>query len=436
MDAFLLRFNQEPRKLGSGRWSFLRSLLTPIALAIFFLLHAAPNCGKGACPNPKDPSCAPTATLVTPTPDPPQSCTSGQTLCGTECVSLQTEEHCGGCDTSCTQMKAECMQNGGLFKCVAGTWGGHPNFASSQGAESFRAVFGSGKNFIVLGGGAFGNTTASVDFFATLLSLRNFSNLTSGNIQAIWAGGADQIYAVGAKSLVLKRKPGDWSLIKASETTQDLGDLSAVWSPGDGTIYVAGTKGLWSYSESAPTANWQSSIGEPVRAICGMASSGGPSFAYALGDHKVFFHDIGTAQPWTANYADLKPDFQPTALWGMDAERVIVVGKKGMICEYQKMQLLSCSQAATNRDLFAVFGVTDSNLNPMVYAVGQQGTIVKRQAAGRWVTIPSPTDKDLFAVWGSDAEHFIAVGAERTVIIRSPDIRFRQGPPATIERRR
>ncbi len=344
-------------------------------------------------------------------------------------MSLQTEEHCGSCDVSCIETQTECST---LLKCTGKTWGTHPQFSPTPGGESLRAVFGSSNNFMVLGGGSLGSVIASRDGFATFLPLRNFSNLTSGSIQGIWVGG-EEIYVVGTKSLVLKRKPGDWSLIKVSETNQDLGDLSAVWSPGDRIIYVAGTKGLWSFSEADPTANWQSSFGDPVRAISGLTASGGGKFAYALGEHKVFFHD--NAKPWD-KFAELPPEFQPTALWAMDAENVIVVGKNGRICECQRNQTPSCHNAETSRDLFAVFGVMGANRNAVVYAVGQQGTILKRQRVGRWVPIASLIDKDLFAVWGSDPDHFIAVGAERTVAIRSPEVGFRQGPPGVVQRRR
>jgi photosystem II stability/assembly factor-like uncharacterized protein len=62
---------------------------------------------------------------------------------------------------------------------------------------------------------------------------------------------------------------------------------------------------------------------------------------------------------------------------------------------------------APNADLFAVWGASGTD----VWAVGNNGVIVRRQANGTWAPIASPTSVQLLSIWGSSAADIWAAGS-------------------------
>lgn len=417
------------------RPTLVRRLLTPIALAAFWLLTAAPpDCGGNTKPDPSPSTLKqPDLGSVDPVTASP-SCPAGQVLCQQVCTAtatLRTEERCGSCSNSCVQSKSECIETSGSFSCSnQQLWGIHPTFRSDSSAINLRAVFGVGSGFAIFGGESL-SAASSTDFFTSFTLIRDTTGLT-GTIQAIWGTSADQIYAAGTNGVVLKLKADSGKWMNISEGPS-LGDLSAIWGDGNGTIYVGGTAGLWSYKE--PSSSWQTSIPrtETVRAIWGPPPGASSNMVYAISDRSLFSERIGSGLPWTP-VLTLPTDFHPMALWGQGQDYLIAVGKGGQICEGPVSQL-SC-KTVIDQDLLGVFGIGDPVSSMTVYAVGRKGTLIKRQAVGGWVSLQSGTSEDLYSIWGSDARHFLAVGAKHTVIARSPNLNFRQGPPASLRPRR
>jgi photosystem II stability/assembly factor-like uncharacterized protein len=87
---------------------------------------------------------------------------------------------------------------------------------------------------------------------------------------------------------------------------------------------------------------------------------------------------------------------------------IYVVGGGGLIAHSTDSGVSWTPESgAPNTDLFAVWGASATE----VWAVGNNGVIVRRQANGTWAPVASPTSVQLLSIWGSSATDIWAAGS-------------------------
>jgi hypothetical protein len=152
--------------------------------------------------------------------------------------------------------------------------------------------------------------------------------IDSASLKAVWGSSASDVYAAGAKGVIL-HSTGDglWSL-QASGTTADLNGL---WGNGSADVYAVGAQGtiLHSRGDGVWTPEPSGTL-KILRRVWG--SSGGD--VYAVGDDWTILHSNGGGA-WSAVPACLALNDPANnifySVWGSGPTDVYLVGSSGTI---------------------------------------------------------------------------------------------------------
>jgi cysteine-rich repeat protein len=131
---------------------------------------------------------------------------------------------------------------------------------------------------------------------------------------------------------------------------------------------------------------------------------------------------------WSEEAVDDEPGAAPLPalldIWGQFA-----VGENGTILQRNAAEQTWSPMLVGTADLHGVWGSSASN----AYAVGAEGTILHFDGDWAVVVPPNPTAPDLHDVWGSSPESVYAVGAAGTILRRSGTTWSPATPPLTSE---
>ncbi|WP_428263550.1 glucosyltransferase-I [Haliangium sp.] len=234
---------------------------------------------------------------------------------------------------------------------------------------------------------------------------------TGEHLEAVWAAGPNDIFAVGWDHILHNDGTG-WSPVAAPYAWA----LRDIWGTSGDDYFVVGYEGLimhydgaewnvvessvWDRSNSYPTAN--------LRAVWGS----GPNDVYVVGDGVVLHYD---GVEWAAVFDDSPYRFN--AVWGSGADHVFVVGdmytgaegdtyfSPGVILHYDGERW---SEALFEPGLGGVWGSGPDD----VFAVGDEGRILHYDGYV-WSNMDSGVSdilNSLYAVWGSGPNDVFAVG--------------------------
>lgn len=188
--------------------------------------------------------------------------------------------------------------------------------------------------------------------------------------------------------------------------------LSGVWGSGADDVFIVGGDDDQGEIHHFDGADWAKM---PLPADVGLLvwSYGfGPTDVWTVGRLGALLHFDGTS--WTK--VDSKTDQDLWGVWGASPNDVYFVGGNvfsGQVTilhwdgtEISEEELPDEANPLDVRALFKVFGV-DGRL----FAVGQKGLIVEREAAG-WVRHPAgqEADEDFVSLWGDSSSNIVAVG--------------------------
>lgn len=232
---------------------------------------------------------------------------------------------------------------------------------------------------------------------------------TAESLYDLWISAAGIIYVVGTGGVILHSGDG---LTFGPATSPSGRRLYTVWGSGSGDVSAAGRKGYLTRMAS-PAGGWSvvpSDIDKDINAIWG----DGSGRMYAVGAKGLLLASEDNGKTWQSKLGLTSGNKH--GVWGTH-EHIFVVGAEGHI-ERVIAQTFEVTQVwSSSRRLHGIWAA-----NPeVVYAVGEQGTIVRSKDGGQsWVGVPSGTSQQLYAVWGRGPFDIYAVGRGGT-ILRSID---------------
>ena len=274
----------------------------------------------------------------------------------------------------------------------------------------FHSVFGSGSTDVFAVGevadGSPQSIGATAHWDGTQWSL---STSASGRLNAVWAGGPNEVFAAGEGGLF--RWNGSWASVPLADAhnrpliTHDLytaigGTPGGVFAVGDSTILH------WGGSEWSPTA----SIGKPTAAW-----ASGPDDAYTVSRYEATInHWDGSS--WSAAGPPAEGWFD--AVWGSGPNDVFVAGSAGGVLHWDG-RLWSPMLSGTNQEILSLWGDAPDD----VFAVGAndptQGALVHWDGAAWSALWSQQYDAFVNAVWAEDRKHaFVVGGGSQSLIYR------------------
>lgn len=230
-------------------------------------------------------------------------------------------------------------------------------------------------------------------------------------------GGVPTVLAVGIYDLALQRQQGAWSDLNPVLGTGD-GALTSVWATATpGEFYVVGTTGRL-FRVSNRGLNWaREGAGVTTDSLFGVTGMGGGAGAdvYAVGANGRIVHRSGGS--WMVE-ADNMVTQQLNAVWmNAGTGEVFAAGDGGVVLR-KKMNAWMPEKPPTSAQLTALWGTATD-----VWAVGARGTVLHRDQAGTWQAEPTAmlTGELLSALWGTERDGqatVYAVGNLGTILRR------------------
>ena len=229
--------------------------------------------------------------------------------------------------------------------------------------------------------------------------------LIAQSLNAVWVGdGATtgQVFAGGDSGVFVVRKSGTWS----TEVTPTTAQITGLWGSGD-ELYAVGAAGTILQRKGGV---WkQEAVGmtnELLSAVWG-SSRGGQNTVYAIGNAGTILRRSGS------NWESLSTRVTAASLssvWARSSQEIYAVGNDGLVLRRSGAPdsgtWAQVAQGMVMAQLNGVFGYAASqSAEPDVYAVGGQGSILRKNPAGMWaVEGVLLTSEELTSVWvGADS---------------------------------
>jgi hypothetical protein len=238
------------------------------------------------------------------------------------------------------------------------------------------------------------------------------AGLTGELLTAVWGtvhNGQPTVYAVGNFGTILSRDGGTWQALSSRVTKTT---LNALWTRSPGEIYAVGNGGvILRRSGTAGVGTWTPVAAgvttESLTAVSGYAAGlSGEAEVYAVGTTGTIVHKSGLF--WTIDGGFLTNQ-DLNGVWAGN-NSVYVVGLGGRM--YHKtmntwnIELGPGNKAVTN-DLFAVWG-TGTGTGEVVYVVGDNGLILRRDMLGWTQEAATLTTDRLVALFGTNEDNLYA----------------------------
>lgn len=214
-----------------------------------------------------------------------------------------------------------------------------------------------------------------------------------GELWAIWAVAANDVYIVGPYGGVLHYDGTTWGVMPNVTGV----DNYAVWAASATDVFIGGPGGRLGHYDGA---TWTLMASPTTHYIGGLWGTGGDD-VFAVGDQGQVLRYDGTA--WTiirayGSGASLQD------VYGFAADDVFAVGFNGTILHYDGTSWTPMTSGTTNR-LDDVWGTSPTD----VYAVGVGGTILHYDGTG-WSPLTSGVTNTLTNIWGSSADDIFVTG--------------------------
>jgi hypothetical protein len=256
-----------------------------------------------------------------------------------------------------------------------------------------------------------------------------------GALRGVWGSGAGAVWAVGDEGVILERVDGRWRVAQHLATTRAFHDIAG---SAQSDVYAVGDAGLMAHFDGDRWSVLPPVTRSHLRAVWVRASGD----VHVAGDDGVLIHYDGTS--WTT----VKPAQPDGALTRFDAiagdaqRRWLLGGLGGGLLStgddwsqlhgpplrdgcVRQGALVGVGHRAVRHDgirwheehrprhrLDAVWCAPDG-----AWAVGDAGTIMRRDGEGQWLAQQSGTNLALRDVWGDGAGSIWAVG-DRGAILR------------------
>jgi hypothetical protein len=221
------------------------------------------------------------------------------------------------------------------------------------------------------------------------------------DVNALWGTSDTDVWAVGARGLVVHHDGFGWS---PQPAPTDRRRLNALWGTADGTHLVAvGELGTVLVFDGASWTRRDLPVTSELRAVWGFA----PDDVWVVGSYATWRWD-GTA--WRAATGAASRDLY--GLWGAAPDDLWAVGAWGTALHFDGAAW-SQVNAGTGLRLRDVWGAAPDD----VWAVGERGLLLHWDGAA-WSTVPAGTTEHLRAVWGRGRDDVLAVGTRGTVLHR------------------
>lgn len=240
-------------------------------------------------------------------------------------------------------------------------------------------------------------------------------------VLALWGPAANDVYALAAAAPGAGTRHYDGATWSTVSTLVD--EPHAIWGSGAGEVLCGGAGGRLSRGDAGGWKTIFPVTGE-TRTLTGIWGSA-PDDVYAVGGEAsagFALHFDGTR--WKPEPLPAKTP-RLTAVWGSGSS-VFAVGREGTILRKSKGVAFASLSSGTTVSLEAIWGRSENEL----FAVGEQGTLLTYNG-GTWTTSPGTHTSTLSAVTGDATRLFVAGGKALSVLNASTGWASIP-PPATV----
>jgi hypothetical protein len=281
-------------------------------------------------------------------------------------------------------------------------------------------------NLLGIGGGFFfngfrGNRRGDGTYLIDIHS--EWNSMVSGagqELRGIWGSSATDVFAVGARGLILHSSGSGW-IPMVSPTPAHLNGVSGVSAS---SVFAVTENGAalrfdgagwspvsWATAQDPDPTDIYQPVPLPLRSV--WATS--PTSVFAVGDSGSVFHYDGTQWDSLAYSPSWLRGTRATrnallGVWASSPTNAIAVGDSGLIlrCDGARCDTLNSGTRSTLR---AVWGASAND----VFAAGDGGTILRYNGSA-WSAMPDTTHRDLRAIWGNSAGDVFAAGGAGEVL--------------------
>ncbi len=214
------------------------------------------------------------------------------------------------------------------------------------------------------------------------------------SLNALWAFGRSNVYAVGDAGVILHFDGSTWSIADVGTSTQ----MNAIWGPRPNDIFIVGDEATaFHYDGTA----WKQIATDALGSLESVFGAG--DSVWAVGDFYVGRYD-GTKFV----KVDVGVDVNGTDVWAA-ADSVFVTTDHGSVMHFDGATWQA--DQTTGLDLAGIWGASERD----VFAVGVLGTIQHYDGTA-WTEMSSGTMRELEEVHGSDGSNVFATGTMGTLL--------------------
>ena len=258
------------------------------------------------------------------------------------------------------------------------------------------------------------------------------------SLRGVWAFSATEAFAVGEHGTFLRLSSGKWQAVDCGT----LKHLNAVWGSSASDVWAVGVYGTvvnfdgknCTAIPSGTSADLYGVYGHSASAAWAVGAKGVVLFSAGMGFASLSYcgsssttlravWSAGATDPWVVGHKGKVHKLSGTtctavtvattddlyALWGSNATNIYAVGKQGTVLHYTKSWKES---QISNDDLYALWGTGPTD----VFAAGKGGVVYHLGAT--WQSEKSPTKVNIKALHGA-GKAVLAVGDYGTMLRRN-----------------
>lgn len=252
--------------------------------------------------------------------------------------------------------------NGRVLRFDGKRWWLHPTGVSND----FNGIWGSGPKDVF----TVGDRGVIFHFDGTCWTRQETG--TEDLFFGVWGSGPKNVWAVGGRGNVAHYDGTAWTPIQV-DAGKDA-HFVAVWGTGPDNVYIVGNGGTVLHKRGQHWGREEVGTQGLLRWVWGT----GPSDVWVAGDEGVVRHFDGNR--WKA--ASIGANRAVRGAWSAaNGSRTVLVGDDGLLVSGTLSSLKSEREGVYN-ELYAVTGP---------WAVGENGTVLRRDRKGRWNPVPMQT---------------------------------------------
>ncbi|MFC1505318.1 tandem-95 repeat protein, partial [Thermodesulfobacteriota bacterium] len=233
-------------------------------------------------------------------------------------------------------------------------------------------------------------------------------------LYSVWGSASNNVWVVGKSGKVARYNGSSWANWFTGASSDF--DFHDIWGSASNNVFAVGTgPRIYRFNGSS----WSSSLTTAQEDLHGVWGNSTSNF-YAVGSFGTIMRFNGSS--WYALTSPVTTRLED--IWGSSSTDIYAVGAPRSVGSTRYYTILRSTNgsswsvmstpsvpAGRSGILRAVWGASG-----YVYAVGDDGVVLRRIGSGAWSSISSSENAPLYGIWGSAYNNVYAVGLYGTII--------------------